>query len=506
MEDQKPNSSATKTKAGSSSQLSLVLALITLAQFIVVVDFTIVQVALPSIGREFGVSINGLQWIVTAYGLTLAGFLMLSGRVGDIYGHKKLFIIGILLFSLASLTGGLAPSAIVLILARVVQGLGAAMASATGLSILVAAFAEGKERNRALSMFSAATGSGFAAGMILGGLITASLGWRWVFDINVPIGVAVFLLSIKYISSTTGGQTDSSENRHHHLDIFGAVLVTAGLMLLVYSLTTAQNVGIESLQTLGLLLSSVIVLAVFLLIEYRSKAPLMPLGFLRRGSIFGANAVGLLQVGPFVGMVFILTNYLQQVRGFSALLAGLAFIPMGVVFLVISVFLSARLVNRFGVKLIIILGMALQTIGYLFLSPISITESYFDGLLEPMLLIGLGTGLSFTAINIAALTGTRRGEEGLASGLINTSRQIGGPIGLAVLLTVANFETQHLTGKLVVQASAAVAMVTGFGYAFLAAALLTVIGIIFTILLIQERQRRQAGVVGGHSPSELREL
>lgn len=472
----------------------------------VVVDFTIVQVTLPSIGREFGVSINGLQWIVTAYGLTLAGFLTLSGRVGDLYGHKKLFITGLLLFSLASLTGGLAPSEIVLILARVVQGLGAAMASATGLSILVAAFAEGKERNRALSVFSAATGSGFAAGMILGGVITASLGWRWVFDINVPIGVAVSLLSFKYISSTTGGQTGSSENRHHHLDIFGAVLVTAGLMLLVYSLTTAQNIVIESLQTLGLLLTSVIVLAFFLLIEYRSKAPLMPLEFVRRGSIFGANAVGLIQVGPFVGMVFILTNYLQQVRGYSALLAGLAFIPMGVVFLVISVFLSARLVNRFGVKPIIISGMALQTIGYLFLSPISITERYFGGLLEPMLLIGLGTGLIFTAINIAALTGTRRGEEGLASGLINTSRQIGGPIGLAVLLTVANFETQHLTGKLVVQSSSAIKMVTGFGYAFSAAALLTGIGIIFTILLIQERQRRQAGVVGDHSPSELRKL
>jgi len=209
MEDQKPNSSATKTKAGSSSQLSVVLALITLAQFMVVVDSTIVQVTLPSIGREFGVSINGLQWIVTAYGLTLAGFLMLSGRVGDIYGHKKLFITGLLLFSLASLTGGLAPSEIVLILARVVQGLGAAMASATGLSILVAAFAEGKERNRALSVFSAATGSGFAVGMILGGVITASLGWRWVFDINVPIGVAVSLLSFKYISTTTTRQTGS---------------------------------------------------------------------------------------------------------------------------------------------------------------------------------------------------------------------------------------------------------------------------------------------------------
>jgi EmrB/QacA subfamily drug resistance transporter len=480
MQDQKSNSPTT-TKAGSSSQRSLVLSIVILAQVMIVVDYTIVQVALPSIGREFGVSVNGLQWIVTAYGLTLAGFLMLSGRVGDIYGHKKLFIMGVLLFSLASLTGGLAPSEIVLIFARVVQGLGAAMASATGLSILVAAFPEGKERNRALSVFSAATGSGFAAGMILGGVITATLRWRWVFDINVPIGVAVSLLSIKYISSTTGR---TYENRHH-LDIFGAVSVTAGLMLLVYSLDSAQNIGIGSLQTLELLLSSVIVLAAFLLIEYSSKAPLMPLGFLRRGSIFGANVVGLLQVAAFVAMIFILTNYLQQVRGYSALSAGLAFIPMGVVFLVVSGFLSARLVNHFGVKPILISGMALQTIGYLFLSPISLTESYFGGLLGPVLVIGFGTGLGFTAINIAALTGTRRGEEGLASGLINTSRQIGGPIDLAVLLTVANFETLGPTGHQLVQS--AVAMVTGFGYAFLAATLLTGTGIIFTALLIQER-------------------
>jgi len=493
MQDQNsksPTTTTITTKAGSSSQRSIILALVILAQVMIVVDYTIVQVALPSIGREFGVSVNGLQWIVTTYGLTLAGFLMLSGRVGDIYGHKKLFIIGILLFSLASLTGGLASSEIVLIFARVVQGLGAAMASATGLSILVAAFPEGKERNRALSVFAAATGSGFAAGMILGGVITATLGWRWVFDINVPIGVVVSLLSIKYISSTMGR---AFENKQHHLDIFGAVSVTAGLMLLVYSLDSAQNSGIGSLQTLELLISSVTVLAAFLLIEYRSKAPLMPLGFLRRSSIFGANVVGLLQVAAFVAMIFILTNYLQQVRGYSALSAGVAFIPMGIVFLVISGFLSARLVNRFGVKPILISGMALQTVGYLFLSLISITESYFGGLLGPMLLIGLGTGLGFTAINIAALTGTRRGEEGLASGLINTSRQIGGPIGLAVLLTVANFETPTSTGHQLVQS--AVAMVTGFGYAFLVATLLTGIGIIFAALLIQERHR-QAGVVG----------
>jgi EmrB/QacA subfamily drug resistance transporter len=406
MQDQKSNSPTTTTKGSSLSQWSLVLAIVTLAQVMVVVDFTIVQVALPSIGKEFGVSVNGLEWLVTAYGLTLAGFLMLSGRVGDIYGHKKLFITGVLLFSLASLIRGLAPSEIVLITARVAQGLGAAMASATGLSILAATFREGKERNRALSIFAAATGSGFAVGMILGGVLTATLGWRWVFDINVPIGVIVSLLSIKYISSIKGRTYENKQ--HHHLDIFGAVSVTAGLMLLVYSLNIAQNIGIGSPQTLELLLSSVVVLAAFVLIEYHSKAPLMPLGFLRRSSIFGANAVGLLQVAAFVAMIFILTNYLQQLRGYSALSAGLAFLPMGIVFIVVSGFISARLVNRFGVKPTLISGMALQTIGYLFLSPISITESYIGGLLGPTLLVGLGTGLGFTATNIYR---THRNEE-----------------------------------------------------------------------------------------------
>jgi EmrB/QacA subfamily drug resistance transporter len=479
MKDRKQSSPTiiTITRDGTSSRRSLILALVILAQFMVIVDSTIVQVALPSIGREFDVSVNGLQWIVTTYGLTLAGFLMLSGRVGDIYGHKKLFIIGLLLFSLASLIGGLAPSEIVLIVARVVQGLGAAMASATGLSILVAAFPEGKARNRALSIFAAATGSGFAAGMILGGAMTATLGWRWVFDINVPIGIAVSLLSIRYISSTAGRTYES-----RHLDIFGAVSITAGLMLLVYSLNVAQNIGIGSAETLELLLSSVIVLASFLLIEYRSKAPLMPLGFLRRNSILGANTLGLLQVAAFVGMIFILTNYLQQMLGYSALSAGLAFVPMGVVFLVVSGFLSARLVNRFGIKPTLISGMTLQTIGYVLLSQFFLTEGHFGGLLAPMLLIAFGTGLGFTAINIAALTGTRRGEEGLASGLINTSRQIGGPIGLAVLLTIANSEIPHLTGQVIQSA-----MVTSFGYAFLGAALLTGIGIIFAGSLKQGR-------------------
>jgi EmrB/QacA subfamily drug resistance transporter len=490
LKDKKSNSIPTRTpppsKANSSSQRSsLVLALLALAQFMVVVDFMIVQVALPSIGKEFDVSINGLQWTVTAYGLTLAGFLMLSGRVGDIHGHKKLFIIGVMLFSLTSLTGGLAPSDTVLILARAVQGLGAAMASAAGLSILVVVFSEGKERNRALSIFAAVTGLGSASGMILGGAITAALGWRWVFEINVPIGIALSLLSIRFILLTTITTRQTHENKH--LDILGAVSVTTGLMLLVYSLNIAQNIGIGSFETVELLLLSVIVLSVFVLIEYRSKAPLMPLGFLKRGSIFGANALALLQLGAFVAMTFILTNYFQQALGYSALSTGLAFLPMSIVFLIISGFLSARLVNRFGVKPILILGMVLQTVGYLLLSPISLTESYFGGLLGPMLLIGFGTGFGFTAINIAGLQGTRKGEEGLASGLINTSRQIGGPIGLAVLLTVANLETPHTTTGQMVQSTATAAMVTGFGYAFLAAAMLTGIGIAFAVSLKQEK-------------------
>jgi MFS family permease len=343
-----------------------------------------------------------------------------------------------------------------------------------------------------LSVFTAASGSGFAAGMILGGVITATLGWRWVFDINVPIGIIVSLLSIKYISTSTTGLADSQKNKH--LDILGAVSITAGLMLLVYSLSSAQNIGIGSVETLELLLLSAVVLSAFLLIEYRSKAPLMPLGFLKRSSIFGANAIGLLQFAAFVGMVFILSNYLQQVRGYSALSTGVVFLPSGIVAVIVSGFLSARLVNHFGVKPIIIYGMALQTMAYLLLSQVSITESYF-GLLVPMLLIGAGVGLGITAVNIAALSGTRKGEEGLASGLINTSRQIGGPIGLAILLTVANFGISAPTSRLAVH-SATLTMVPDFSYAFLAAALLTLIGIVFAVSLRQERHRPASAVLG----------
>ena len=458
---------------------SLILAATVTAQFMVVLDFTIVQIALPSIGKEFAVSINGLQWLVTAYGLTFAGFLLLTGRAGDLYGHRKLFIAGVVMFSLASLAGGLAPSETVLVIARAVQGFAAAMTSSTGLSILTATFSEGRERNRALSVFAAATGLGSVAGMVAGGVITAALGWRWVFDINFPIGLAIAVLAFKYISRTA---TSLDENRH--LDILGAVSVTGGLMLLVYALSIAQNIGIGSAGVLEMLGLSGIVLATFLFIEHRSRKPLMPLGFLRKGSIFAANALALLQLAGYVGLVFILTNYFQQVLGYSALSTGLAFLPVSVMFMGVSAFLSSRLVGWFGVRKTIISGMVIQTIGYVLLSSVLATADYFGGLLGPLLVIAVGTGFSFTAINIAALAGTKKGEEGLASGLINTSRQIGGPVGLAILLTVVNAGAMHSSGH---STDSHAALVTGFIYAFIATAFLTGIGVAFAFSLAEKK-------------------
>lgn len=482
MEIQKVKDSKLLEDKGSSysksENRSIVLALVTIAQFMIVVDFTIVQIALPTIGKELSISIQGLQWIVTAYGLTLAGFLMFSGRAGDLYGHKRLFIAGLVAFSLASLAGGLAPNEFVLITARAVQGVGAAIGSATGLSILVATFPEGRERNRALSIFAAVMGSGFAAGMIAGGFITAELGWRWVFDVNVPIGITAALLSLRFVPAYT------TKKSNGHLDLGGAISVTAGLMLMIYSLTLVQSVGLapETLLFLGL---AGLALVSFITIERRSRAPLVPLAILRRISVFGANALAVVAVAAYVGMIFILTLYIQQVLGYSSLEAGLAFAPMGFTFLAMSLF-SAKLANRFGVRIILVLGMMIETAGYLLLTHLSVEESYLTGLLPPMLFVALGSGLAFTGINIAALTGTRIGEEGLASGLINTSRQIGGSIGVAVLITVASIWTLGDPSNTVQQT---LALVTGFGHAFFAATILTTLGVLFAFIIRPEKRQ-----------------
>ncbi|MDA4118010.1 MAG: MFS transporter [Thaumarchaeota archaeon] len=460
-------------KTPSPPRLTLILSLLVAAQFVIVLDFSIVQIALPTMRNELGISLADSQWIVSAYGLTFAGFLLLSGRASDLYGRRRLFAIGLVVFALSSLAGGLAPSESVLIGARAVQGIGAAIASATGLSLLVVTFQEGRERNRALSVFAAVSSAGFAAGVILGGVLTATLGWRSIFFVNVPIGILTAVLANRLLVESRG---DTTQRR---LDLPGALSVTAGLSILVYALTNAANSGLLSLQTLAPLGLSTIVLAGFLVIEQRSSAPLMPLSFLRRGAIFGANALAILTIAAVSSMIFLLTIYLQQIQGYSALSAGISFLPTALVFLSVGGYLSAKLVTRFGPKPVLIVGTTIQAAGFLLLAQLAVGTPFVTGLLPEMLVVSLGAALSFTAFNIAALSGARKGEEGLASGLINTSTQVGGPVGLAIAVTIVGIVAASLGGSV----TAAAATVAGFRYAFLGAAVLSVVGIAFASLM-----------------------
>jgi EmrB/QacA subfamily drug resistance transporter len=460
-------------KTPSPPRLTLILSLLVAAQFVIVLDFSIVQIALPTMRNELGISLADSQWIVSAYGLTFAGFLLLSGRASDLYGRRRLFAIGLVVFALSSLAGGLAPSESVLIGARAVQGIGAAIASATGLSLLVVTFQEGRERNRALSVFAAVSSAGFAAGVILGGVLTATLGWRSIFFVNVPIGILTAVLANRLLVESRG---DTTQRR---LDLPGALSVTAGLSILVYALTNAANSGLLSLQTLAPLGLSTIVLAGFLVIEQRSSAPLMPLSFLRRGAVFGANALAILTIAAVSSMIFLLTIYLQQIQGYSALSAGISFLPTALVFLSVGGYLSAKLVTRFGPKPVLVVGTTIQAAGFLLLAQLAVGTPFVTGLLPEMLVVSLGAALSFTAFNIAALSGAKKGEEGLASGLINTSTQVGGPVGLAIAVTIVGIVAASLGASV----TAAAATVAGFRYAFLGAAVLSVVGIAFASLM-----------------------
>src|SRR5713101_8360880 len=420
---EKSEDAPTQTTTLVKPRTRLILALIITAGFLDVIDFSIVQVALPTIQTELVVSLAESQWIIGAYGLTLAGFLLLSGRAGDIYGQKKLFVFGIVLFTVASFTGGLAPSLLSLIVSRAVQGVGAAISTATAFAILVTTFPEGRERNRALGIFVAVLSAGFAAGSISGGVLTAAFGWRSVLFVNVPIGIVAAVLSQKFLVNHPGRAMDK------HLDLPGALTVTSGLVLLVYALTNVATDGFLSVQT-------ILPLAGFLAIEHRSPSPLMPLSFLRRGTVLTANVLALLLTATAGGVVFILTTFLQQVSGYSALDAGLEFVPAAMIFFFVGGWCSSRLVNRFGLKLVLITSMTLITLGSALLTQITVTSGYV-GVLPGMLIWSLGAAIGFPALNIAALAGTKPGEEGLASGIIGTSQRIGFPLGLAILLTIA---------------------------------------------------------------------
>jgi len=447
----------------------LTFTLIIAAVLLDVVDFSIIQVALPSIRTQFIVSLADSQWIVGAYGITMAGFLLLSGRAGDIYGQKKLFISGIVLFTVASMTGGFAPSLLFLVVSRAIQGIGAAISTVTAFAIFIGLFPEGNERNRALGIFVAVLSAGFAAGSVAGGILTVTFGWRSVMFINVPIGIVAAVLSQRYLPNA------AAKLLNGHLDLPGALTVTGGLLLLVYGLTNAAN-SFTSLETIIPLALSIVALAAFVAIESASKAPLMPLSFPRRGTILTANLLSLILGATVAGLSFILTIYLQQVLGYSAELAGAGFLPGAVIFFIVGGWGASRLVNRFGIRRVVVASAALIAAGSALLVGLSPNGDYF-GILPGMILWSLGASIGFPAINVAAIAGTKPGEEGLASGLISTSTRLGFPLGLAVLLTVAGATDPQPVADVVSTAG----LVRGFQFAIATAALLGVLGVLIAL-------------------------
>jgi MFS family permease len=448
--------------------IRLIFLIVIVAYFMDVIDASIVTVALPSIRVDFAASIADSQWIYGAYALTLAGFLLLMGRAGDVYGQKRIFTAGLIIFTVASFTGGIAQSLLSLIVSRSVQGIGAAMTTVTAFAIFIRIFPEGPERNKALGYLVAVLSGGFAAGAVAGGAITTFLGWRWVMFINVPIGVGAALLCRRYLP----GGVDWSGSRH--LDIPGALTVTSGTILLVFALTNAAGLGFASAWTFVPLLSSALALGAFLFIESRSKAPLMPLAFIRRGSVFTSNLLALILTSVVGGIGFILPVYFQNILGYSAIYSGLLTLPSALIFFTVGGWGAPRLLNRFGTKRTLLVSSALVAAGTFLLFPMSPTGSALV-LMPGMLVWALGASIGFPAINIAAVAGTQPGEEGLASGVINTSSRIGFPIGLAILLTVA--------GAFDPPSASAAGVVAGFQAAMIAGALLGVLGFLVALRL-----------------------
>ena len=406
------------------------LALICTAFFMVVLDIAIVNVALPSIGRDLDFSDDNLQWVITAYALTFGGFLLLGGRAADLLGRRRMFMVGVGFFALASLACGLANSEATLIGARAIQGLGAAIISPAVLSIITTTFTEGAERNKALGVWGGVGGSGAAAGVLFGGILTKYLGWEWIFFVNVPVALAILALTPRFVRESRrmlGGRT---------FDLIGAVSVTSGLVLLVYAISEAPDVGWATPRTIGLLILSGCLLLFFLAWESRQEEPLMPLGIFRIRLVAVANAIGFLQAAGIFGHFLLLTLYMQQVLGYSALQTGFGFLATAGS-AVIWAGISQALATRIGPKPVLAAGLVALSLGVLWYTQVSVDGSYPVDLLPGFLLVGFGLPFSFIPISILALGGVEEREAGLASGLINTSQQIGGAIGVAVMSTVA---------------------------------------------------------------------
>jgi EmrB/QacA subfamily drug resistance transporter len=458
------------------------LAIVCTAIFVVVLDIAIVNVALPSIQAELGFDPENLQWVITAYALTYGGFLLLGGRAADLLGRRLIFMAGIALFTGASLVCGLSQNEAMLIGARAVQGLGAAIVSPAALSIISVTFTEGSERNKALGAWGAVAGSGAAAGVLFGGILTKYLGWEWIFFVNIPVGLIVLALTVRYVRESTRGDIE------HEYDVIGALSVTSGLVLLVYAISEAPDVGWATFRTIGLLAVSGVLLAFFIFWEAREREPLMPLGIFRNRGLSAANAVSFLFSGGMFGSFLLLTLYMQQVLGMSVLQTGTAFLATAGTAVVMAGPAQA-LVTRFGAKPVAVAGMGLLASGALWYTQIDVDGSYQVDLLPGFFAVGVGIPFAYIPITIAALAGVPDREAGLASGLLNTSQQVGGAIGLAVISTVAfeHFENLAREGN-----PPSVALTEGFQWGFWVNTGIWVASLLAAIALIR-RVRLPAG-------------
>ena len=463
----------------------LALALLSVVQFMVVLDIAIVNVALPSIQVDLGFSQENLQWVISAYALVFGGFLLLGGRSADLLGRRRIFMGGLVVFTLSSLFAGLAWSEASLITARALQGLGAAIITPAALSILSTTFHEGRERNVALGVWGAVGGFGAAAGVLMGGILTDALSWEWIFFVNVPVGVLAIVLAPILLDESRDASVKT-------FDLPGAVLVTAGLSSLVYAITQAGQEGWLAGRTIGFTVGSLALLVGFVGWELRHPEPLMRFGLLRTKTVAGANVAGFIMGTAMFSMFLMLTLYMQQVLGYSAMETGVAYLAVAGTAIIWSG-VAAQLVTRVGVKPVLVSGMTFLTAGLIFFTQVSVGGSYVTDLLPGFLLIGVGIGFSFVPITIAALAGVEPAEAGLASGLINTSQQIGGALGIAALSTIATTRTDEA-----VSAGTAVpsSLVDGFTNAFVAGAIIAGIGIVAALTLIRRDELEQPQEVG----------
>jgi EmrB/QacA subfamily drug resistance transporter len=469
------------------------LVLLCFAQFIVVLDASIVNVALPSIGEDLNFAQDNLAWVVNAYVLTFGGFLLLGGRLADLLGRRRVFIGGLLLVAAASLAAGFASNEGQLIAARAAQGLGAAVISPAALSIVTNTFRDGAERNKALGAWGAVAGAGGAAGVLFGGILTDGPGWEWVLWINVPVALVVAALAPRLIPESR------SESTTRTFDTAGAVSVTAGLSLLVYAIVDANDAGWGSAQTLGLLALAAALIGAFVAIELRSRAPLVPFRIFRLPTLTGANTIGLLLGGSLFSMFFFITLYMQQVLSYSPIEAGLAYLPLAVMIIIASG-VASQLVTRIGFKPVMATGMVLIAVALVWFSQVSVGGGYVSDVLFPSLIAATGLGFGFVTTTIAAVSGVREQESGLASGLINTSQQIGGALGLAVLATIANSRTDDvLASGGGDPAGLTNALNEGFQSAFLGGAGIAALGLVLTLVLIRGRDSRAHIELGGRA-------